>query len=518
MMHRTVALSALLLPLSIACASGEREDSNFSATAITTASSVATSDAATDGSTDDSSATASGTDGSSAGSTDSESGEAETDTDDASTDTAVDTTDTEDPSETTDTTDTDTSETTGVELDGVVFVHVGIGLDSNLGTAAEPKRTIQAGIAAAAELIDGVVHVAEGTYEVDYQNNKFVTLTDGVSIFGGYSADDWELRDPIAHPSVIVDKSASGGTDSEPNRAVDGGVGVGSDTVVDGFTIQGGTGSHAAAVVLLDSSPTLTNNRILGGAASGLRSYGVWCESSAATLMYNAIEAGDAAGLTGGYGVSAGVDCDAVLDGNFIYGGGGSSSTYGVWIGESAPRVYNNFVHSGEGMNSPIGVWINQASPEVANNTIICGKPGFGRGVYTSDTTAATVENNIIVGFQYCLYETDTFSEIVSVKNNDLYCDYVARTGWNGASHLELAPMEDSFNTGGATAAGNVKVEPTFVEPNDHDYHLKGEAETLCDLSQGGLDLSDLYTLDVDAAERSAPWSIGAHELDDACM
>ena len=66
-------------------------------------------------------------------------------------------------------------------------------------------------------------------------------------------------------------------------------------------------------------------------------------------------------------------------------------------------------------------------------------------------------------------------------------------------------------------ASGNIKIAPTFVNPNSDDYHLEGDGATFCDLSQGGLEQGMLFTLDRDATERTKPWSIGAHELDGAC-
>jgi hypothetical protein len=66
---------------------------------------------------------------------------------------------------------------------GAIFVDAIVGDDANAGTMASPKKTIHAGVAAAAALTPVKdVYASKGTYA------ETVTLSDGVSIFGGYDA------------------------------------------------------------------------------------------------------------------------------------------------------------------------------------------------------------------------------------------------------------------------------------------------------------------------------------------
>jgi len=402
--------------------------------------------------------------------------------------------------------------------DDAIFVHVGEGLDSNDGTEAAPKRTIQAGIAAAAELEVGKVYIAEGTYELDFQNNKYVTLVDGVSIYGGYNADDWTDRDIEAYPSILLDKSTTGGTNIEPNRALDGGEDVGPETIVDGLTIQGGTGDFAAAVVVRGSEPTFTNNIIQGGAADGLQSFGAWIFDAEPTFTGNMIAAGTIAGLTRGYGVYCNSKAHAIFDGNHIDGGGGGSYSIGLFAYGSDPQIFNNVINGGSGTSSPRGIEISSSSSSIYNNTIVTDKPSVGYGVYVGSSSTPKIDNNIVTLASYCIYEASASAKSASVRNNDLSCtNYVARVAWSGKSHAELAPMELDWNNGGGQSSGNINIEPTFVDINNDDAHLLGDGGTFCDLSQGGLDLTMSFTLDRDRDERSDPWSIGAHELDGSC-
>ena len=541
MTTRSIILSAPLLLLFAACAEseeGETNLSNFSATANSGASvgessigisSVGTSESA--------SASASSTDGTD---TDADTGVIDTDTDgtDSSTDGSTDDTNSNTSGDTDTTTgntsgDTDTTgdtdgttgdttgdtDTTGMEFpDDAIFVHGEDGLDSNPGTADEPKRTIQAGINAAAELPGGTVYVAEGTYELDFQNNKYITLVDGVSLYGGYSADDWELRNIIDTPSVLVDKSAAGGSSSEPNRALDGGDDVGSDTIVDGFTIQGGTGKYSAAVRIHKSEPTFTNNTIIGGGASGLTSYGAWIVDAEPTFSENDIRAGTSAGLTRGYGVFMNNNGNALLDGNHVHGGGGGNYSTGIAAFTSSPMIYNNVLNGGSGTISVRGIELSTSSATIYNNTVINDQPTNAMSVYVGPNSQPTIDNNILTLASYCIYESSSSSKSKSIRNNDLFCtNYAARIGWSNKSHVDLAPMELDCKNGGGMASGNIKIEPTFVDIAKNDAHLLGDGGTYCDLSQGAADRSMSFTLDRDRDERTAPWSIGAHELDGAC-
>ncbi len=543
MKTRSIILSAPLLLLFAACAEpeeGEDNLSNFSATANSGASvgesSIGISSLGTSVSASGSasaSASASSTDGTdgTGTDTDTDTGVIDTDTDgtDSSTSGDTDTTDGTDSSTSGDTDTTGTTgdtdgttgdtDTTGMEFpDDAIFVHGEDGLDSNPGTADEPKRTIQAGITAAAELPEGKVYVAEGTYELDFQNNKYITLVDGVSLYGGYSADDWEVRNISDTPSVLIDKSASGGSSSEPNRALDGGDDVGPDTVVDGFTIQGGTGSYATAVRVYKSEPTFTNNTIIGGAADGLTSYGVWILDAEPTFTENDIRAGVAAGLTRGYGVFINNNAHAVIDGNHIHGGGGGSYSTGIAVYSSNPMIYNNVINGGSGSSNVRSIELSTASPSIYNNTIISEKPSTAYGVFISSNSQPKIDNNIITLASYCIYEGSNTAKSASIRNNDLMCtNYAARIGWSAKTHTDLAPMELDCKNGGGLASGNIKIEPTFVDIAKNDAHLLGDGDTFCDLSQGAMDHSMSFTLDRDREERSDPWSIGAHELDGAC-
>ena len=87
----------------------------------------------------------------------------------------------------TDSVDTPTLAMIDGNCDGIVgnianaiFVDGVTGLDTNAGTKASPKKTIQAAITA--QVAGKEVYVSKGTY------TEAIILKDGVSVFGGYDA------------------------------------------------------------------------------------------------------------------------------------------------------------------------------------------------------------------------------------------------------------------------------------------------------------------------------------------
>jgi hypothetical protein len=117
-----------------------------------------------------------------------------------------------------------------------IFVAPG-GNDANPGTRAQPKATIQGGIDAASASTKPYVLVSGGTYT---QN---LTLKNGVSIFGGYSAPNGWARNASAAGVVTINGAGSA---SSAVVAV-AGTNLTSYTVVDRVTVNAANASAASA-------------------------------------------------------------------------------------------------------------------------------------------------------------------------------------------------------------------------------------------------------------------------------
>lgn len=344
-------------------------------------------------------------------------------------------------------------------LDGVVYVHAVNGNDVNPGTPDMPKKTIPATInLAALHYTAAEVHVAGGVYNVSYQAGTHVVMKKGISLYGGYDPENWNIRNPAVYISKIKDTSSQASSEKK-NRALDCGQNLTSATVIDGFTIEGGsdpsTTSVNCAIDCNASAPTIRNcvvtgglgdssvgirvlnaapeiqNCTIGGGVGLSQSVGVYLADSTAAVTGNTIDGGQGS-------VAYGVLCDggspaleansiqgsqtgmqpdkttalclmasnATVTRNFIDGGFGYEYVIGVDIaGGTQAVVRNNVIYGGSGPpgveSSSYGVFIDNNPVLLQNNTISSGDPGNSSppstavGIIVSNCTP-TIENNIV--------------------------------------------------------------------------------------------------------------------------
>jgi Bacterial Ig-like domain len=385
-------------------------------------------------------------------------------------------------------------------VDGMVYVSTPAngGSDGNPGTIDSPKATLPAGIIEAGNLgySPGAVAVSEGTYSVDSGAGSptHVVLTEGISIYGGYSAD-FSQRNPGVNVTTIQDTSAATAMFNPPNRAIDGGSGISSATVVDGFTIQGGGGDYSSAIFNHNgAAPTIRNNTVDGG-SGGTISSGVLNIASSPRIQNNTID-----------------------------GGNSGTDSYGIYNANSSPGILNNTINGGAGIQSSVGVLNDSASSSTIQNNTIDGGSGTvsSYGIADTDSSPATIQNNIVFnsgsGTTVCINESDNGTD--TIQNNDLFdCgDYLYV---NAISSQAFTDIND-LNTMQTQASGNISMSPSFADidgpdnnittMDDNNWHLTASSPT--QVTQGGLDLSSDFTDDKDGATRTDPWSMGAYEQD----
>ena len=128
------------------------------------------------------------------------------------------------------------------------------GNDTNPGTMALPKLTINAGLLRAESLAAPRVNVAQGAYP------DRIELKNGVSLFGGYDPFTW-VRTPFFHNTTI------GPAPRDTAIAIHGDSVTG--VTIDGFTIIAGNApvisESAYGIVLRASVVTINNNLIVVG-------------------------------------------------------------------------------------------------------------------------------------------------------------------------------------------------------------------------------------------------------------
>ena len=262
------------------------------------------------------------------------------------------------------------------EFENIIYVNIETGDDANKGVLTEPLKTIQAGIDLAAGYIaDGLaesvdVHVAEGLYEVNSSEDGSISMTDGVSLYGGYKSDFSE-RSISEHETEIVDL----GTTGEIVSAVCYSEGVTALSVLDGFTIRGGNidtnNGWSIGIGMEGASPVIINNKIYAG-------------SSPVT------------------GISIGVNIynggSPVIENNYINGGTSSGGNTGILAFTNVSGIIRqNDIFGGSGGNAT-GVLIMNSTAQITDNSIIAGSGVLTNGVKVSGTSFATIEANYIYG------------------------------------------------------------------------------------------------------------------------
>ncbi len=296
------------------------------------------------------------------------------------------------------------------EEEVAIYVSASAGIDANLGDISDPLKTIQAGIAKAASFIsDGLtdsvdVKVAAGTYEVtdgtentaNYTEGDYINMVEGVSLYGGYSAD-FTVRDASLYVSLIIDLSKEG-EDSAAVRAYDG---LTDATVIDGFTIQGALSTGVSNSTSLDierASPRVSNNIILGGyAAVGGFSFNLDIYDNASpTIENNTIIGGDSLGNS--YGIVVSDSSHPVISNNTINGGNGSQ-TNGILCWETQADIIENEISGGEGSQTR-GIGLLASSMVTIKNNYIDGgtATSFSQGINNNSDIGVTVIGNTISG------------------------------------------------------------------------------------------------------------------------
>lgn len=291
------------------------------------------------------------------------------------------------------------------------YVSALVGNDVNPGTKTLPRRTIGAGMANAVALAGAQpVFVAEGRY------TENVTLVEGVDLLGGHSCAaagscDW-TRDPAKHVSTIVNQDADG---------IYGGHGISRATLVEGFTIQGQSGSAGMlyAALTIQGGPTIKGNAILGGAVTncsypcGSRAVNVTgAPSGNAGLLLegNLIVGGDSSANTIGVDITNGGQAQIV--GNDIKGGRGDWTRCIAVAGNAGPvEVLNNDLHAGDcaGNGTTFVLYLAQGvRPRIDSNRMNADPnkagscPGFSGNWWTggieSEGSQAVLTNNVIRG------------------------------------------------------------------------------------------------------------------------
>ncbi len=238
------------------------------------------------------------------------------------------------------------------------------GSDANSGAFGAPKRTIQAGLDAAAAEAKRDVYVATGVY------TESVLLKPTVRVYGGYSSD-FRVRTVVLYETVVMGAPP---TTERPGavNALD--VAGASITAFDGFSVYGAdhkvAGGTSYAIYVRNGSEMLriTNNRVVAG-DGGDGMPGVHGSSGGSG---GSGTAGTAAHDLGKSTCSAG---------DVAPGGAAGSNTCGaatVSGGAGGAAICPDFFEGGGGVCSGLGDQSSKAQEAGANGSGSAGAGGLG--------------------------------------------------------------------------------------------------------------------------------------------
>ena len=186
---------------------------------------------------------------------------------------------------------------------------------------------------------------------------------DTVFVYNGTYYENIILKDGIRVQGEGADVAAIDGRDSGSVVSANG---VGTDTVLDGFTVTNGDTDSGGGMYLEDSSPTISNN-IFEGNAAEQNGGGISMWESSPIIISNIIR-----------------------DNSAVCGGGISIDLY------SAPQITNNLIIGNSAPNGGAIFGEGDVSPKIINNNI-CGNSvdGIHRG---DGVSVFTITNNVIWG------------------------------------------------------------------------------------------------------------------------
>ncbi|EMY68472.1 hypothetical protein LEP1GSC199_1460 [Leptospira vanthielii serovar Holland str. Waz Holland = ATCC 700522] len=286
------------------------------------------------------------------------------------------------------------------------------GNDGNMGTSiGSPKLTIASAVTGATA--PAAILVSAGDYFITKPAMPSIVLTETVSLYGGLSTD-FLNRNPSQYITMVATIDSNFITDTYTMIA---GASITPNTVVDGFTIRAPSNPNASgmsmAISCSSGSPTITNNRLEGGAVNLAMSAAILVSASSPLIANNLIMGGTSA-TSSSFGIFIQNISAPIIVSNTIQGGNAPvASAHGIYNAPqvNTPSIIGNTFFGGTGMISYALNTSPPSNPTVTNNSMDGGAGITSRAVYFPGGVGnlGNYQNNTLFTTggtnRYCVYE-----------------------------------------------------------------------------------------------------------------
>jgi len=281
--------------------------------------------------------------------------------------------------------------------------------------------------------------------------------------------------------------------------------GEGLDSVVEGFTITGGTGGHhpnthhGGGIYISHASPTIIDNIItknhLGEDTEGYNGGGIYLNHSNALITNNTIEKNVA---LGGGGIWMSFSAPTIED-NLILHNIADDSGGGIGISYSTGLISRNLIAGNRaGMLDGGAIGMGVSSPRLISNAIIGNTSGiFGGALLIAAASAPTIEGCTIVGNMSDYNFISIFQDSSANFANSIIVFNSSRKEIVSIDRPEFAHCDGHGNNVGqcfvcsafpAGSGGNISNDPLFVRNPSDGGDGWGDDPATTDVDEGAND------------------------------
>lgn len=387
-------------------------------------------------------------------------------------------------------------------------------------TWATAFDTIQEGIDRARASFGGEVWVARGIYsELRDADTGSLALRSGVDVYGGFRGTEIRRsqRNPKVYPTIIDGAKARAGA---PAKAVVDGA---NNTVLDGFTIQGGRGTAGAGLLNLNESPIVRSCVFRDNKAEEFGGAVLNLNGSAATYIDCTFEA-NIAGASGG--AVTNTASPATFTGCRFSENAADAAGGAIFNTPESSVLIRGCVFANNDSAVGGGAIFNEGAVTAIEDSYFYANTtdGFGGAIFSNRAIEAEVEADTLItnsvlttniaqrgGGAFATLESSLTSVNCTIVDNvaprnfgGAFFNNAAQTEVSNAiiwynSDEWIINVEDSFTEirwsnvgGGDPGPNNIAIEPRFRDRENNDYSLLPDSPSIDAGTRDGAPESDI--------------------------